>query len=279
MELAHALALALLLGIQHGVDPDHLAAIDGLTRFNARTNPGRARWCGLWFSLGHGALVTLATLVVALLATRWQMPAWVDTASGWITVVLLLAIGIINLASLRSGQAGTSGPLGVRSRFLGGLLASQHPLAIFGIGAIFALSFETLTQASIFALGASSAGTAAGAQGAVSGGWWIPVSLGAVFTAGMMFTDAMNGLWLYRLARNTQHHSAQAMRRLAVAIAALSFAMAAWVMGRMLSPEVDAWFEGSELVLGMAVLALVAACYLIAMRGGGRSVPTSTTHR
>jgi len=67
MELLHAFALALLLGMQHGLDPDHLAAIDGLTRFNARVNPARARWCGLWFSLGHGTLVTLATLLVATL--------------------------------------------------------------------------------------------------------------------------------------------------------------------------------------------------------------------
>jgi len=279
MELVHALALALLLGIQHGVDPDHLAAIDGLTRYNARVNPARARWCGLWFSLGHGTLVTLATLGVALLATSWELPAWIDAASGWVTVALLVAIGAINLASLRSGQAGASGPIGVRSRFLGGLLASQHPLAIFGIGAIFALSFETLTQASIFALGASSAGAVAGNAGAASAGWWIPLVLGAVFTAGMMLTDAMNGLWLYRLARNTQQHSAQAMRRLAIAIATLSFAMAAWVTARMLSQRVDAWFDGSELLLGLAVLALVAGCYLIAMRGGSRPAPASTMNR
>jgi hypothetical protein len=43
-----------------------------------------------------------------------------------------------------------------------------------------------------------------------------------VFTAGMMLTDAVNGLWLYRLARNTQRHSVRAMRRLALAIATRS---------------------------------------------------------
>jgi high-affinity nickel-transport protein len=270
MDIVHAFALALLLGMQHGLDPDHLAAIDGLTRFNARVNPARARWCGLWFSLGHGMLVSLATLLVATLATGWQLPEWIDTASGWVTIALLVAIGVINVLSLRSGQAGMTGPVGVRSRFLRGLLAAQHPLAIFGIGALFALSFETLTQASIFALGAGSVGGPAG-PGGVASGWWIPVGLGAVFTIGMMLTDAVNGLWLYRLARNTLNHSVQAMRRLAVAIATLSFAMAAWAAARMLSPEVDAWFDGSELALGFSVLALVAACYLVSMRSGTRS--------
>jgi len=267
MELMHAFALALLLGMQHGLDPDHLAAIDGLTRFNARANPARARWCGLWFSLGHGALVTLATLLVATLAAGWQLPEWVDTASGWIAVALLVTIGLINLWSLRTGSADTQGPSGVRSRYLRGLLATQHPMAIFGIGALFALSFETLTQASVFALGAG----AAGGAGVAGGGALIPVAMGVVFTAGMMLTDSVNGLWLYRLARNTQRHSARAMRRLALAIATLSFAMAAWAASRMLSSDVDAWFDGSELLLGLAVLAGVACCYLLAMRGSARS--------
>ena len=38
MELMHAFALALLLGMQHGLDPDHLAAIDGLILKYVTTN-------------------------------------------------------------------------------------------------------------------------------------------------------------------------------------------------------------------------------------------------
>lgn len=272
MELMHAFALALLLGMQHGLDPDHLAAIDGLTRFNARTNAARARWCGLWFSLGHGTLVTLATLLVATLASGLQLPEWVDTASGWVAVALLVLIGSINVWSLYTGQADLHGPSGLRGRWLRGLLGVRHPLAIFGIGALFALSFETLTQASVFALGVGVSGVSGVSDvSGLSGSVWLPLAMGAVFTAGMMLTDAVNGLWLYRLARNTQRHSVRAMRRLALAIATLSFTMAAWVATRMLSPGVDAWFDGTELLVGLAVLAGVAGCYLLAMRGTGRS--------
>ena len=32
-------ALAFVLGLKHGFDADHLATIDGLTRYNARANP------------------------------------------------------------------------------------------------------------------------------------------------------------------------------------------------------------------------------------------------
>jgi nickel/cobalt transporter (NiCoT) family protein len=39
-------ALVFALGLRHGFDPDHLVAIDGLTRTS------KSRWCGLFFSLG-----------------------------------------------------------------------------------------------------------------------------------------------------------------------------------------------------------------------------------
>ena len=42
---AAALAtLVFLLGVKHGLDADHLATIDGLTRHNALVRPRLARW-------------------------------------------------------------------------------------------------------------------------------------------------------------------------------------------------------------------------------------------
>ena len=67
-------ALAFVLGAKHGFDADHLATIDGLTRYNARTNPRLARFCGALFSLGHGAVVMLVALAAGALASRWQAP-------------------------------------------------------------------------------------------------------------------------------------------------------------------------------------------------------------
>ena len=64
---ADGLALVLLVfvfGVKHGFDADHLATIDGLTRFNARANPRWARFCGTLFSLGHGAVVVAMEAVV-----------------------------------------------------------------------------------------------------------------------------------------------------------------------------------------------------------------------
>ena len=43
------LALVFVFGAKHGLDADHLATIDGLTRYNLRQAPARARWCGSLF--------------------------------------------------------------------------------------------------------------------------------------------------------------------------------------------------------------------------------------
>jgi len=62
-------AVVFLLGVKHGLDPDHLAAIDGLTRYNAVRRPALSRWSGLLFSAGHGVVVTAVAIVVATVAT------------------------------------------------------------------------------------------------------------------------------------------------------------------------------------------------------------------
>src|SRR3954467_5884766 len=67
----HWLALVgvvFMLGLKHGVDPDPLAAIDGLPRFNAGRRPLLSRWSGLLFSAGHGVVVTTVAIVVATVA-------------------------------------------------------------------------------------------------------------------------------------------------------------------------------------------------------------------
>jgi len=44
------LILTFVLGMKHGFDADHLATIDGLTRYNARRRPGLARFPSLSWS-------------------------------------------------------------------------------------------------------------------------------------------------------------------------------------------------------------------------------------
>src|SRR5258708_33970839 len=58
-DIAGVALMVFLLGLRHGMDPDHLATLDGLARHNAQPRPRLARWSGCFFSLGHGAIVPL----------------------------------------------------------------------------------------------------------------------------------------------------------------------------------------------------------------------------
>src|SRR5436853_189686 len=86
-------AVVFLLGLKHGLDPDHLAAIDGLTRFNAGRHPRVSRWSGLLFSAGHGVVVTLVAIAVATVATEWRAPEWLEQTGVWISIAFLALLG------------------------------------------------------------------------------------------------------------------------------------------------------------------------------------------
>src|SRR5262245_8071713 len=91
------LAVVFALGLKHGLDPDHLAAIDGLTRFNATRRPLLARWSGLLFSAGHGVVVTLVAVGVATLAVETRPPVWLEDTGTWISIAFLVLLGFANL--------------------------------------------------------------------------------------------------------------------------------------------------------------------------------------
>jgi nickel/cobalt transporter (NiCoT) family protein len=118
------LGLALLFGCRHGLDPDHLAAIDGLAR--VRANP----WNGLLFAFGHGLVVTLLAAGVGRLSFSWMEPL-----APW----LLIAIGTFNLFRLVKR--------GAHHRHY--VFATTSPILL---GIIFAAGFETASQLSALAL-------------------------------------------------------------------------------------------------------------------------------
>lgn len=57
------ISTALLLGMRHGFDLDHLATIDAITR-TVRYKPSLSRMVGFLFSLGHGLVVIIVSLII-----------------------------------------------------------------------------------------------------------------------------------------------------------------------------------------------------------------------
>jgi len=182
-------AVVLLLGLRHGFDADHLAAIDGLAFHNAGRRPRVARLSGVLFSLGHGLVVVGVAVGVSLLAQAWQAPQWLDAMGVWVSVVALTLLALVNIAAvLRTPDNEVTRVIGMRTGVLARLLRAEHPLAVAGVGIVFAISFDTISQAALFAV-----------TGAAYGGWRPALLLGLIFTGGMIATDALNGLWVRRL--------------------------------------------------------------------------------
>jgi len=256
-------AVVFLLGLKHGLDPDHLAAIDGLTRFNAGRRPALSRWSGLLFSAGHGVVVTLVAIGVATIATGWRAPAWLEDTGIWISIGFLTLLGVANLTVvLRTPRGEMVSPVGMRSRLFERLTRAEHPVLIAAVGAAFAISFDTLSQAVLFSL-----------TGTHIAGWIFAAALGLVFTAGMMATDALNGLWVSHLVRRADHRAAAASRVMSFAIALLALGIAALAAARRALPALDERMASWGMALGIAVVVTVAAAYAIALRIGNREAP------
>lgn len=247
------LAVVFALGLKHGMDPDHLATVDGIARSNTVHNPRLARWSGFLFSAGHGAIVILVALGVSVLARQWETPAWLDTLGAWISIVFLYALGLLNLYSVYAAPAGTVvAPAGLKSRLLGRLVQVSHPALIAAVGALFALSFDTVSQVALFSLTASSIS-----------GWEFSIFLGAAFTLGMMTTDGVNGLWVARLLARADRRAQIASRAMGLSIAGLSLLVGSYGLARLISPAIASHAPERELLLGCAAAAIVGLSFVI----------------
>lgn len=249
------IALAFILGMKHGMDADHLATIDGLTRFNSNAGRTRmARLCGLLFSLGHGAVVCVVAVSASFLFRQSAMPDWLDNVGVLVSTFFLLSLGVLNLHAVFSTPAHeVVSPLGFKGRWLGRLNHASHPALVALVGALFALSFDTLSQAALFS-----------AASAHLGGALYAMFLALSFMLGMMATDAANGLWISHLLRRADATACTASRIMGITVATLSLAVAGLGLSRHYLPQAAAWQEGRELTIGMVVIALVAGSFIIA---------------
>jgi nickel/cobalt transporter (NiCoT) family protein len=159
--LTTTLLVGFALGMRHGTDPDHLAAIDGLTRMRPRATNGA------FFALGHGFVVALLAAGIGhVIAGRFSF------IGPW----TLILIGAVNLWRLFGSKQQPTAP--------------KRPIVAqpFLLGMLLAAGFETASQLSALIL--------AGQTNA-----WL---LGAVFSAGMLLVDGLDGY----LAASTQYRAA-----------------------------------------------------------------------
>jgi len=243
--------VVLLLGVKHGFDADHLAAIDGMAHYNAQVRPRLARLVGVWFSLGHGVVVLAVALGVSVLAHQWQPPAWLEPFGAWVSIIALTALALLNIGSaMRTPSNQAARLVGWRSSAFSRLLRASSPAAIMGVGTLFALSYDTVSQAALFSVTATQ-----------YAGWQPGLLLAGVFIVGMLITDGLNGWWISHLVRRADRATRIASRIMALAVAGVSLLAAGLGMATRLLPGVDAWTAGNELWFGAAVVVVVTVAY------------------
>ena len=140
-------AVAVLLGLRHATDPDHLAAVSTLVATDDEPGPRRAGLLGLSWGLGHGT--TLLVFGFPIVVFGDDLPEAVQRAAEVAVGLAIMALALRLLVHWRRGglrahahgrsthprrrAPGTGGPPedGHRAGALG-----RSPLQSFGIGLI-----------------------------------------------------------------------------------------------------------------------------------------------
>lgn len=212
---ASGLALFFVLGLRHGVEPDHIAAIDGMTLRALDRNERHAPWTGSLFALGHGAAIALLAIAVSLLAASFTLPPLLVSIVDWLPIVLLALLGAWNLRALLA--PGTYRPASVRMRLMPAGLRERTDLwSSVMVGLLFALVIDTLAHVSAWSVFATN-----------RGGWWAGLVAGLLFSGGMLIASTASSQLLCRVlgSARTDEAAAKFRRGIGWFVVILSFAV------------------------------------------------------
>ncbi|HMD01403.1 MAG TPA: hypothetical protein VKG44_00430 [Candidatus Baltobacteraceae bacterium] len=241
---------AFALGLRHGADPDHLAAIDNLTRNSFEKRPFFSRFVGTLFAGGHTVMVlAIAALIGYLGATFGGSQAHaIETLGTWISIVVLVLIAFMNLRQLRAGN-GTR-LAGVKTRFMPrALREGSSPWLAVPVGFLFGFGFDTSSQIATFVL---AFGVNAGVAGALL--------VGAMFCVGMLVTDTLDSVLVHRLVSDRSSTLPGTMRVWILSVTFVALAVAGYELAQVLgwqSPVPDLAVSGAIVGALLAVFAYV----------------------
>jgi high-affinity nickel-transport protein len=181
--------LMFMLGLRHGFDPDHIAIIDNIGVRYAATKPRLAKWTGTLFAAGHGSVVTCIAVMVSKVSHAWHFSQSTWDILDWMPGLILWIVGVMNLRMLLYSKTYT--PKGFKFFFLPTRLKnSSSPMAIVLTGILFAMVFDTNTQAAAWAYTATARLSTTYA-----------LVLGGAFSAGMIITDTLDSRILFNLMK------------------------------------------------------------------------------
>lgn len=253
MEMLMLILLVFVLGLRHGLDADHLACIDGLTRYNWRKGSRIARWVGTLFSFGHGLVVAVVAVILGMFTEHFRFPEYFDTIATWVSIVSLFLIGVMNTYSLLRTKSGSGGfqVHGIKAKFIPkAFQETTNPLVVVLIGGLFALAADTVSQTSVWAFAAGNAGG------------YMPLVVGLVFMAGIMLTDTVDSFIAYRVINQSGKMGRSASRLMGWVIAGLAFGVSLYELFTLYNPWAEIDFE----IVGVFIFALLILCFAFVWR-------------
>ncbi len=280
---------AYVLGLRHGFDADHIAAIDNTTR--KLLNDGkRPLTVGTWFSLGHSTIVCamILALVVAFDFIKTQIANFASVGAilgTLISGVFLVVIGLVNVMivlevyrifkGLRDGELDQKAldeqmeKRGFLYRYFGKLFrVVNEPWQIYPIGVLFGLGFDTATEVILIALATGLAFTGAFPL-------WAVLILPLLFTCGMVLSDTSDGFsmrYAYGWAFLRPIRKIYYNLTLTVISVLVAFAIGGVELLQVISGEFGwggvfwSWLDGLDFeTLGFGIVGLFIGAWLIAM--------------
>ncbi|WP_343669361.1 NAD+ synthetase [Chitinophaga sp.] len=177
-----------VLGLRHGLDPDHITVIDGYTYRLHMHKSTWSKWVGTLFTFGHGIMVTAIALFLCILKNNFNIPPLLDIVVEWTASLMLFFMGISNLVYLKRGQVQLTG---IRKRLLPKAFSnSLNPFTVVLTGIIFGFIFDTSSQIAAF-----------GYAVAVSNQWIYAIMGGVVFSLGLILTGTCDSMLLSKLLK------------------------------------------------------------------------------
>lgn len=141
-----ALGIAILLGLRHASDPDHLVAVTSLVAADDGDTRGAAR-LGAWWGLGHASILVL--IGIPLIVFKSELPIWLESGAEKAigVVIIVLALRVIWKWLRGDFRAGRHGHPGRSHRHLRRGEAAGHshrrvrsPRQAFAIGLLHGLA-------------------------------------------------------------------------------------------------------------------------------------------